>query len=512
MKEQDFDRRMRDLLSREKSYDSDWKAMSERWKASEHEMEIRDEEFDEAFAQKISGVNHFSPMWDQMAALLKITKINRRNYWITKSLELIVLLMLSISFHDHWDDIKQLFVSTDQIDASAVQIEDSLLKAHDSDQRHDTQAVEDAYSVELTSEAVQAEEGQIKESEQSIIETRSPSSDLLTSNTFAAAPSFSDQSASTAEARGVQRSESISTYKPESDATARNQERLPSTTVLSAEQHQRSASKESAVSATERYAMQVLEPLSMRDVSMLTRSNSADLQMDFVQIDPTDKAETPKGIGRLTAATELVLHWIQTPAQDEFNFGSYDHSSFGSRISLGYEYAWSRWSVSTGLEWESISYDNRNISRIVDLSSGVEDFTAVQARNLRYDIVNLPLEVRYAYTDGSQSKLYLMAGLVGSYVMDSSFDLTEFEVSVLSTGLQVEESDNTPVSQGDLDLDFADKSYFSTRIGIGTERNFLPGWSYGIQASFQYQLGKGIGPSQDKIHGFGLKLGVKRSF
>ncbi len=242
------------------------------------------------------------------------------------------------------------------------------------------------------------------------------------------------------------------------------------------------------------------------DPQMLSLSTVSDVTIPAVdlEIDAPDKSSQPY----LRIGGSARLNYIITPESQDTRVGKYDHSSYSWTLGADYGRSYGDWAWEVGLSYHSLRYDSRNLSRLL-VTAPVEEFTTVQARNFSYSILSLPVSLRYDYRRSAQSTAYIKAGATMHYLMSTKYDLTAYEVAILLSEPVVREVDIVgPPPQSLERSGFKDNSYTTFTLGIGIDRRLGNGMMWYLEPKIDLHLGKGIGPSWDRVHGFSFSTGL----
>jgi len=239
---------------------------------------------------------------------------------------------------------------------------------------------------------------------------------------------------------------------------------------------------------------------------LLVDKQDAVLDMPGIALD-LDKQD-PTSHPYLRIGGSARLNYIITPESDDLRFSKYDHSSYSWTLGADYGRTYGDWAWEVGLAYHSLRYDSRNISTFI-LANPAEDFTTIQARNFQYSIISLPVSIRYDYRHSAQSTAYVKLGASMHYLLSTQYDISAYEVAILMNEPIINEVDNVgPLPRSFERSGFKNNSYTSATLAIGIDRRLGKGMTLYFEPKVDVYLGKGIGPSWDRVHGFSFCTGL----
>lgn len=215
---------------------------------------------------------------------------------------------------------------------------------------------------------------------------------------------------------------------------------------------------------------------------------------------------------------------VITPSQ-ELEDGSvvaYDRYSLGysGGITLGVEHG--KWEIETGAVYAVRSY--QAIPTVYVTGTLREGYTGLGLRDFELNTVNIPLNFRYNFIVHDKWRLYAQGGPSVNLVLDANYFLTdqaEFAGiarnpnanSGISALDKPEPLQNKALTEGWLEGgSFWENATLYADFGLGLERYMTPNWSMFVQPTYRHSLplfNDGLGPYRDRIHNFGIGMGVK---
>ncbi|MEL6655393.1 MAG: hypothetical protein AAFY48_13440 [Bacteroidota bacterium] len=215
---------------------------------------------------------------------------------------------------------------------------------------------------------------------------------------------------------------------------------------------------------------------------------------------------------------------IVTPSQEvvDGTVVSYDRYSlgYGGGITLGVEHG--RWEIETGAIYAARSY--QAIPTVYISGNLREGYNGIGLSNIELNTVQAPLNFRYNFILHDKWRFYAQGGASLNVVLGANYyvaDQAEF------AGIQRDPGGNNntsavvkPAPLRDKSLtagwleggSFWDNTTLYGDFGMGIERYMSPSWSMFVQPTYRHALplfNTGLGPYRDRIHNFGIGMGVK---
>lgn len=215
---------------------------------------------------------------------------------------------------------------------------------------------------------------------------------------------------------------------------------------------------------------------------------------------------------------------VVTPKQqiDNGEIFSSDRYSLGysGGLTIGIEHG--KWEIETGAVYAARRYQ---AIPTVYVSGNLRDgYTARSLRDFELNTVNLPLNFRYNFDLHEKWRLYVQAGaslniILGAnyYTVDESAFAGLSDTNPNPTGTS---SANKPEPLRNKNLtagwieggSLLENATLYSDFGLGLERYLTPSLSTFVQPTYHHSLqlfNEGLGPYQDRIHNFGIGIGLK---
>ncbi len=215
---------------------------------------------------------------------------------------------------------------------------------------------------------------------------------------------------------------------------------------------------------------------------------------------------------------------VITPVQalEDGTIVSYDRYSLGysGGITLGVEHG--KWEIETGAIYAARRY--QAIPTVYVTGTLREGYTGLGLRDFELNTVNVPLNFRYNFIVHDKWRLYAQGGPSVNLILDANYFLTdqaEFAGiarnpnanSGTSALDKPEPLQSKSLTEGWLEGgSFWDNATLYADFGLGLERYMTPSWSMFVQPTYRHSLplfNDGLGPYRDRIHNFGIGMGVK---
>jgi hypothetical protein len=207
---------------------------------------------------------------------------------------------------------------------------------------------------------------------------------------------------------------------------------------------------------------------------------------------------------------------VNTPFDKIYNVESY--SSTTSDLELGLTLGQplsNSIEIETGLGFNAVSYKPQEISNKSDVENTQYE---TNIANIRYDIANVPLYLKYYYMQNQDISLYLLGGLKANVIVNADYEVNKTltnnernEINSLADGavatrLKAKDFNLGIIEGGDL----VDNFYLNAEIGFGIEKKFGDSFSLNMQPKYSRLIfNDGLGPNNDKLHTASLTLGLK---
>jgi hypothetical protein len=215
---------------------------------------------------------------------------------------------------------------------------------------------------------------------------------------------------------------------------------------------------------------------------------------------------------------------VITPLQEleDGTVVSYDRYSLGysGGITLGVEHG--KWEIETGAVYAARRY--QAIPTVYVTGTLREGYTGLGLRDFELNTVNIPLNFRYNFLVHDKWRLYAQGGPSVNLILDANYFLTDqAEFAGIARNPNAnngtsaldkpEPLQNKALTEGWLEGgSFRENATLYADFGLGLERYMTPTWSMFVQPTYRHSLplfNDGLGPYRDRIHNFGIGMGVK---
>jgi hypothetical protein len=215
---------------------------------------------------------------------------------------------------------------------------------------------------------------------------------------------------------------------------------------------------------------------------------------------------------------------VITPSQEleDGSVVSYDRYSLGysGGITLGVEHG--RWEIETGAVYAARRY--QAIPTVYVTGTLREGYTGLGLRDFELNTVNIPLNFRYNFLVHDKWRMYAQGGPSVNLILDANYFLTDqAEFAGIARNPNAnngtsaldkpEPLQNKSLTEGWLEGgSFWENATLYADFGLGLERYMTPNWSMFVQPTYRHSLplfNDGLGPYRDRIHNFGIGMGVK---
>lgn len=212
---------------------------------------------------------------------------------------------------------------------------------------------------------------------------------------------------------------------------------------------------------------------------------------------------------------------VITPSQEleDGSVVSYDRYSLGysGGITIGVEHG--KWEIETGASYAARRY--QAIPTIYVTGTLRDGYTGLGLRDFELNTVNVPLDFRYNFLVHDKWRMYALGGASLNLILGANYYLSDFaEISRNPNNGggnasldKPEPLQNKALTAGWLEGgSFWDNATLYSDFGVGLERYMTPNWSMFVQPTYRHALplfNDGLGPYRDRIHNFGIGMGVK---
>jgi hypothetical protein len=251
------------------------------------------------------------------------------------------------------------------------------------------------------------------------------------------------------------------------------------------------------------------------DVVTLASLKNDELSSEYPRMIPMEfnfpKEKSKYYLGVISSAD---VNLINTPFDKVYSKASYTREALNHTLGLTISKRNESLEVETGAAYVKRAYQPETIRE----NLGNEFFYTQKTFNkIQFDILNLPLNIKYHFINQPKWSAYIMAGAALSLVMNADYAISEVQTLNRPTAGEYVSSESRlkekPFIKGLLNNDNLKDNYFaSLSFGFGIEKKIGSGTSLYIQPSYQRQVLSsdiGIGPNKDKIHSSSLAFGIK---
>lgn len=274
-----------------------------------------------------------------------------------------------------------------------------------------------------------------------------------------------------------------------------------------------------------------LSPLSRLGLENLFAASKLDNeQKEKVELPAIDFVAPSKM--RLSLVTAINADYMQIPTNESLALDAYNKLSAGYSSGLMVGWKENRTEVETGFIY---SHKTEKSDFFIIHGDFFEGFEGEEVSSIEFDILELPIQIKYDLVQRGRWQLYPMFGasmhIVSKQAVEfstvSEAELTEIvannkgssrdnkgygsstaaapESSALAVSVKIDNDKKASIAFPD--------SYFTLNTGIGIEYKTSERWSLFVQPTFKYNLAHpdfgGIGPNNNVIHSSSLFLGVK---
>lgn len=203
------------------------------------------------------------------------------------------------------------------------------------------------------------------------------------------------------------------------------------------------------------------------------------------------------------------------PPLDRYSLG------YGGGITIGVEHG--RWEIETGAIYSARRY--QAIPTIYISGNLREGYSGIGLTDFELNTVSAPLNFRYNFVLHDKWRLYAQGGASLNIVLGANYYLADqAEIAGIQqnpgNGNNGTSAVEKPAALRAKSLtagwleggSFWDNSTLYGDFGVGLERYMSPNWSMFVQPTYRHALplfNDGLGPYQDRIHNFGIGMGLK---
>ncbi|MCB9284778.1 MAG: hypothetical protein H6563_11940 [Lewinellaceae bacterium] len=209
------------------------------------------------------------------------------------------------------------------------------------------------------------------------------------------------------------------------------------------------------------------------------------------------------------------FNFIHAPMDEVFKTQGYWTDSVGYHAGLFFSMERKKWAFQTGLTYSAVAYQ----PNVPVQQYGSFDYLVVESFDrIQYQFMQIPLQIRRGFLPKSSKwDVYALGGVEANLILDADYDIQKTEIfSSRSSGAVEDVSEKSKLNkkqfpEGVLNGDsFFHNVYLSFSAGFGVERSLSNRYQLFAEPIYAVPFaGNDIGPNEDRIHRFSLRLGVK---
>lgn len=250
-----------------------------------------------------------------------------------------------------------------------------------------------------------------------------------------------------------------------------------------------------------------ISPLPLIGSNELASEYPMMVPMEFV----ANKEKSKYYLG-VTASADVNL--INTPFDKIYSIASYNKEALNNSFGMTLSKKKGMLELETGAIYTKRAYQPEAIREKLenDLYYTEKTFSKIE-----FDIVNVPLNIKYHFINQPKWSAFLVAGAALNLILNANYAISEVQSlhrpapgEYIAPESRLQEK---PFIRGLLNNDNLKDNYFATlSFGFGIEKKLSQSTSLYLQPSYHRQVLSadiGIGPNKDKIHTSSLTFGVK---
>ncbi|MBK9735289.1 MAG: hypothetical protein IPO92_10110 [Saprospiraceae bacterium] len=218
----------------------------------------------------------------------------------------------------------------------------------------------------------------------------------------------------------------------------------------------------------------------------------------------------------LSVYTTADVNLINTPFDKLYSLASYNKEALNNSYGIHISTEKNNIEFETGLGYSKRIYQPEIITEAYGRFGN--NYFEKSLKKITYDIVSLPLNIKYHFINNSQWSTYIMVGAALNVVMNANYGIENRLKEGKPYNRYAPDQarlDEKGFIHGVLHNDsFKDNYFASAGFGFGIEKKIANKFSMYIQPSYQRHILSsdiGIGPNKDKIHTASLQIGIKTS-
>ncbi len=261
-----------------------------------------------------------------------------------------------------------------------------------------------------------------------------------------------------------------------------------------------------------------------QDLTLEEHASPMETQLNSVH---SEHAEMfPLVLSEMEKSTELSYEFslgmgvnayqINTPFDKVYSIASYKKETMATALAAGIGMTLDRWSILSGLEFSRLYYRPEVVHESFNMQP--ELFFETSLESIQFDLVHIPLKLRYAIWKCPQARFYAEIGVSTHLIWDATYDVNTYVRSGRPSVRYVEESprlEEKKFTPGFSNNYLLKDNYFSgALIGLGGDIKIWKNIKVFGQVSYsRHFIGDrlGVGPNDDRIHYASGQAGLRWS-
>lgn len=246
------------------------------------------------------------------------------------------------------------------------------------------------------------------------------------------------------------------------------------------------------------------------------------------QIDPiflSNGIMTQNSFDELTDKSQLLKYWsvgfhvipqlvyVHSPFNEEIGEAGYERWFMNTGIGTSLQYTFSKWRISTGLDYHTLSYKPRFYEEYVP-----EEQSYIHIRDIQFNLLNIPLNLRYRFIENGAFNFYGIGGASIGLITKSSYSIEKRNDDLISLINDLKTNPNyknIALAQKQYDPGLmtggqvSQNTLIRLELGLGFEYKIHSRLFGFIEPQFQFNMRRNnYGPNLDQIHTLSFKSGI----
>lgn len=220
----------------------------------------------------------------------------------------------------------------------------------------------------------------------------------------------------------------------------------------------------------------------------------------------------------ISAHVSPDINLVDTPNDLVLNIPGYSHSTFGVSAGLSVSLKNGKNEFETGLEYNAVKYSPRKTPSKIDESK------SYYLKNIKYDIVKLPMNYKFHVVENKNWDIYSIAGVSANIIANSDYRFVEqtniggidFKLEKYANELKYDNNfQQSLYSQKNYNVgafeggNINKNIYLAVNAGVGIKRKLKKGLSLFFEPQFNYNVNT-FGPNVDNINNLNLNFGINK--